>query len=104
SHPLAGISTLERERVMSILADCGGDQISVASLSLVGTPHANEFFKKNLTGLKALASLEKIIASLYEWRLENDHLHLIESSLLVRIAKELAILSDSLKEYSPKIS
>lgn len=104
SHPLAGISTLERERTMSILADYGGDQIPVASLSLASPPHANEFFKKNLSGLEVLASLEKIIASLYEWRLENDHLHLIESSLLVRIAKVLALLSDSLKEYSPKTS
>lgn len=104
SHPLAGVSTLERERTMSVLRDCVGDHIPVASVSMLGLPLAKEFFKKNLTGLEALESLERIISSLYEWRLENAHLHLIESSLLVRIAQVIAILSDSLKEYSPKIS
>jgi hypothetical protein len=103
SHSLAGIPNLERERMVEIIADCQTTQVPVEILSF-SIPHANEFFKKNLSGLEALASLEKIIAALYEWRLEVEHLHLIESSLLVRIAKVLTVLSDSLKEYSPDIS
>lgn len=104
SHSLAGISILERDRVMEILADYPADQIPVKALSFTFPPHANQFFNKNVTGLEALASLEKMITAFYEWRLENEHLHLIESSLLMRIAKVLVVLSDSLKIYSPEIS
>lgn len=66
--------------------------------------HAQAFFKKNHTGLEALSSLERIVASLYEWRLDNKRLHLIESSLFIRIAKVLTVLNDSLKKYSSDIS
>lgn len=103
SHSLAGIPNLERERMMEAIADYQTAKVPVDLLSF-SIPHANEFFKKNSTGLEALVSLEKVIAALYEWRLKTEHLHLIESSLLIRIAKVLTVLNDSLQEYRPDIS
>src|SRR5690606_11495475 len=95
SHSLAGIPNLERERMMEAIADYQTAKVPVDLLSF-SLPRANEFFKKNSTGLEALVSLEKVIAALYECRLKTEHLHLIESSLLIRIAKVLTVLNDSL--------
>ena len=80
-----------------------GDEIPIDELTFAQA-HAQTFFKTNITGLETLSSLEEIITSLYEWRLENKQLHLIESSLFIRIAKVLTILNDSLQKYSPNIS
>ncbi len=103
SHPLSGISFLEREVILLILERNVGNEISINDLSF-SQKHAKAFFRKNKTGLETLSSLEETITSLYEWRLENKELHLIESSLFIRIAKVLTILNDSIQKYSPFIS
>jgi hypothetical protein len=103
AHPLSGISDTERKDLLQIISENRSEEISMDAL-IFSLPHAKEFFSMNVEGLATLSSLEKMIAALYEWRLESKHLHLIESSLLIRITKVLNQLSDSLYTYYSKTS
>lgn len=95
AHPLSGISDVERKELLQIISDSHSEEMSMDALTF-SSAHAKEFFSMNLVGVSALSSLEKVISSLYEWRLENKYLHLIESSLLIRVTKVLNQLNDTL--------
>lgn len=103
SHSLSGMSTIEHDRLMHILDHWRPDEIPIDALSF-NPPIAEAFFKGNSSGLALIDSLEKLISKLYEWLLNEKKLHLIESSLLVRLSKAISLMNDSLTIYNKQIS
>lgn len=103
AHPLSGLTEIERKAQMTILGNWRADEIPANEI-ILSNSFSKEFFKKHESGLEMIATLEELVAYLYEWRLETEKLQLIEGSLLLRLEKVLNLLRNSLKEYGPKTS